>query len=188
MKKVAILISEGFEEGETMAVVDVTRRANVHCDLISAEGEKVTSTNGVTVIADRLLDDSVKDYDMLIIPGGFPHINILPENEKALELIRYFDADSEKYLVAICSGPVVLAKAGLVKGRKLTSYPGEKYEKWFTEADYRSDIIVVDDKLVTCRGPVSGFALGYTLLDLLGEDGDKMRERMLYNQFRASKF
>ena len=188
MKRIAILISQGFEEGETMAVVDVLRRAGIHCDLVSAEGERVTSTNNVTVIADKLLDDSLKDYDMLIIPGGTPHINILPENEKALEMIRFFDADSEKYLVAICSGPVVLAKAGLVKGRKLTSYPGEKYEKWFTEADYSTDIIVVDDKLVTCRGPVSGFALGFTLLDLLGEDGDKMRERMLYNQFRSSKF
>ena len=186
MKKVAILISEGFEEGETMAVVDVMRRAAVPCDLISAEGELVSSTNKVTVKADKLLDDTAFEYDMLVIPGGNPHIFNLPKTETAEKLIRAFMADEEKYTVAICSGPVVLAELGLEKGRRLTSYPGEKYEKFFTEAEYCSDILVIDGHLVTCRGPVSGVMLGFKLLDLLGEDGDKMRNRMLYTQYKAS--
>ena len=48
------------------------------------------------------------------------------------------------------------------------------------------NILVIDGHLVTCRGPVSGFMLGFKLLDLLGEDGDKMRNRMLYTQYKAS--
>ena len=188
MKKAAILISKGFEEGETMAVVDVFRRAGVQLDLVSAEGEVVESNCHVKVFADKLLDETLREYDMLIVPGGSPHISIIPENPLAMEIIREFDKDPEKYLVGICSGPVVFAKGNMLAGRKVTSYPGEKYEKYFTDADYSSDMIVVDDHLVTCRGPVTGFCLGFTLLDLLGEDGDKMRNRMLYNQLRASRF
>lgn len=188
MKKAAILISNGFEEGETMAVIDVFRRAGVRCDLVSAQDEVVESNTHVRVFADLMMDESLRDYDMLIVPGGSPHINTIPENAQAMDIIRAFYADPEKYLVGICSGPVVFSKGGLLKGRKVTSYPGEKYEKYFTDAEYSTDMIVVDDHLVTCRGPVTGFCLGFTLLDLLGEDGNKMRKRMLYDQLRASRF
>ena len=190
MKKIAILIAHGFEEGETFAVLDVLRRAGMQCDLVSVEGQMVCSTNGVSVQADHTMHDGIRlmDYDMLVVPGGAPHTAILSDNGEVLKLIRTFDSDPEKFVVAICSGPVVLAKSGILKGRRMTSYPGPKSEPLFTDADYCTDIVVVDNKLITSRGPVSGFTLGYTLIDLLGGDGDYWRERMLYNQLRKSNF
>ena len=86
----------------------------------------------------------------------------------------------------------MLAKAGITTGRRLTSYPGEKYEKLFADADYVDDnkatdeCVVVDGRLITSRGPGTTLPFAYRLVEVLGGDADKLRQAMQYNALKES--
>ncbi len=157
------------------------RRAGFVCDLVSVTGEEtVTGSHGIRVVADRRLEDGAEEYDMIVLPGGLPGATNLRDHPDVIRLVRKFDAE-KKYIGAICAAPIVLQQAGILKGRRHTSYPGEKYTKLFTESDYRDEIVVVDGNLITSRGPATTLPFAYGIVDLLGGDSAKLKESMLYN-------
>ena len=185
--KIAVLLATGYEEGESLFVVDILRRAGFQAESVSTTGERlVAGAQGIVSQADRLLDEDIKDYDMIVLPGGQPGANNLNADEKVLDLLRHFDKQ-HKFIAAICAAPMVLHTAGIDKGRRLTSYPADKYRDLFKESDYVEDeIVVVDDNLITSRGPATTLPFAYKLVDVLGGNGDALREKMLYNMLCAS--
>lgn len=180
--KIAVLLATGYEEGESLFVVDILRRAGFQAESVSTTCDRlVAGAQGIVNQADRLIDDDIKDYDMIVLPGGQPGANNLSANPKVLELVQHFDAQ-HKFIAAICAAPMVLHTAGIDKGRRLTSYPADKYRDMFTESTYVDDeIVVVDDNLITSRGPATTLPFAYKLVDVLGGDGNALREKMLYN-------
>jgi protein deglycase len=183
MKKVAVLLAEGYEEGESLFLIDILRRAQIECHSVSVDGnETVTGGHAITAVADRVLDNSIMAYDMIVLPGGLPGADNLKNNLKVIETVQAFDRDPEKYVAAICAAPQVLKEAGITTGRKLTSYPADKYRQMFTDADYRDEIVVVDDHLITSQGPATTLAFAYTLVDVLGGDSEPLKTKMLYNR------
>ncbi|MBU3146565.1 DJ-1 family glyoxalase III [Clostridium sp. CF012] len=188
MKKVAVFLAEGFEEGEALFVVDVLRRAEFQCDLVSINKEMVKGSHGVVVLTDKIISDEIKEYDMIVLPGGLPGATNLRDDERVIELVKYFDKVPEKFVAAICAAPIILERAGIIKGRTITSYPGEEYTTLFKDANYVEDIVVVDDHLITSRGPATVLSFAYALVDALGGDSSLLKEGMLYNMVRESKF
>lgn len=184
--KIAVLLATGYEEGESLFVVDILRRAGFQAESVSTTGERlVAGAQGIVSQADCLLADDIKDYDMIVLPGGQPGANNLNADEKVLDLLRHFDKQ-HKFIAAICAAPMVLHTAGIDKGRRLTSYPADKYRDLFKESDYVEDeIVVVDDNLITSRGPATTLPFAYKLVDVLGGDGDALREKMQYNMLCA---
>ncbi len=180
MKKVAVLLADGFEEIEALTVVDVLRRGNIQCDMISLSALTVNGSHHITVITDRVLSENMDEYDMLVLPGGLPGATNLRDNEKLIALIQQFNADPSKYIAAICAAPIVLEKAGIIDNRSITSYPSPSYIELFTKADYQSNIVVVDHHLITSRGPATSLAFAFTLVDILNGDSSKLKESMLY--------
>ena len=182
MKKVAVLLATGFEEGEALFVVDILRRANIRCDILSADGKpQVTGSHAITVIADRILDGSIDDYDMIVLPGGMPGAANLKDNANVLEAVQRFSRNPDKFVAAICAAPMVLAEAGVTLGKRLTSYPGAKYRNLFQDSEYVEDPVVVDGNLITSRGPATVLPFAFALVDILGGNSAPIREDMLYN-------
>jgi 4-methyl-5(b-hydroxyethyl)-thiazole monophosphate biosynthesis len=180
-KKAAILLAPGYEEGEALFVVDVLRRAGLTCDIVSVTGTPaVEGSHAITAQADKMLDESILDYDMLILPGGLLGATNLRDSTKVIEAIQAFDREG-KLIGAICAAPMVLHRAGIHKGRTLTSYPDDKYRSLFTEADYREEIVVVDGNLITSRGPATTLPFAYALVDALGGDSAPLRKGMLFD-------
>ena len=188
MSKIAVFLAEGFEEGEALFVIDVLRRAGFQCDSVSIDEEMVKGSHDIVVKADKIISDEIKEYDMIVFPGGLPGATNLRADERVIELVKYFDKAPEKFIAAICAGPIILAKAGIIKGRTITSYPGEQYTKLFKEANYVEDIVVIDDHLITSRGPATTLPFAYALIDVLGGDSSKLKQGMLYNMLRESNF
>lgn len=187
MKRAAVLLAEGYEEGESLFLIDILRRADIECRSVSVDGtETVTGGHGITVIADRKLDDSIRDYDMLVLPGGMPGAENLRKNPKVIEAVRAFANAPDKYLAAICAAPMVLKEAGVTKGRKLTSYPADKYRAMFEDARYSEEIVVVDDRLITSRGPATTLPFAFALVDALGGDSAPLKAGMLYTMLLDS--
>lgn len=184
MKKAAVLLAPGFEEGEALFVIDILRRAGITCDAVSTDGTPtVTGSHNITVVPDKALDAAIYEYDMLILPGGMPGSENLKNNTSVVEAVKAFDRNPDQYVAAICAAPMVLAEAGITTGRRLTSFPGEKFDRMFSDADYLQDLVVIDDSghLITSRGPATTMTFAYTLVDLLGGDSAPLKEGMLYN-------
>ncbi|MFA6505160.1 MAG: DJ-1 family glyoxalase III [Treponemataceae bacterium] len=186
MKRVAVLLAPGYEEGESLFLIDILRRGNIECHSVSVDGNKtVTGGHDITVIADKVLDDSIMDYDMIALPGGMPGAENLKNSKKVIEAVQAFDADPNKYIAAICAAPMVLKEAGITKGRKLTSYPADKYRVMFADADYTEEMVVIDRHLITSRGPATTLPFAYTLVDIMGGDSAPLKAGMLYNMLLA---
>ena len=113
----------------------------------------MTGGHGISVVADGVLDDSIMNYDMVVLPGGLPGAENLRNSSKVIETVRAFSRDSEKYVAAICAAPMVLSEAGISSGKKLTSYPADKYRDLFADAEYVDELVVIDGHLITGQGP-----------------------------------
>lgn len=181
MKKVCVLLADGFEEIEALTVVDVMRRADVACDLVSIAEKEVKSSHGIVVKADKLFDENM-DYDLVVIPGGMPGSTNLRDDERVIQLVKKQNKEG-KLIGAICAGPIVLGRAGLTEGRNITSYPG--FEDELPNCNYFEEAVVVDKKIITSRGPATAMTFAYKLLEALGA-GDKVEglsSGMLYKMF-----
>lgn len=184
MKKAAVLVATGFEEGETLTIVDIIRRANIQCDMFGFE-KFVVGGHDITVQCDKLLNDKVLNYDMIILPGGYEGAVNLRDNEEVVFILQKMNAD-KKFICAMCAAPIVLEKANLLANRKFTAYIG--YDQKIKQGYYLEDKVVIDENIVTSRGPATAYAFAYKLVDLLGGDSLAVKNRMVYfNAFNVKE-
>ncbi len=188
MKKIAVFLADGFEEIEALTVVDVTRRAGINTDIVSIEGELVRSAHNVFVKSDKLFnEEELKNYDMIVFPGGLPGAENLANDERIKKLVKEFN-DEKKYIAAICASPaMVLSAAGIEEDRYITSYPGEDFENMLDKANYVEELVVVDENIITSRGPATTLLFAYKIVDLLGGNSEILKEGMLWNAVEEEK-
>ena len=191
-KRAAVLLADGFEEGESLFVIDILRRASIGCDSVSIDQEMVRGGHDIYVKADRIISKEIfDDYDLVVIPGGMPGAANLRDCELVIDWVKKFD-EEKKYVAAICAGPMVLKQAGISTGRTLTSYPADKYRDMFADAQYIDDnakmeqMVVTDGNLITSRAPATTFPFAYKLVEVLGGDAETLKNGMLYNALTDS--
>lgn len=181
MTKVYVLLHKGFEEIEAFTIVDYLRRADIDVTMVAVQDELfVMGDHKIIVKADILFDDINRDdIDLLYIPGGTPGAKGLKNTPQVLDLVRYL-YDKEKTIAAICAGPMVLDAAGVVKEKKITSYPGVE-EGLDNYGSYSEEVVVVDGKIITSRGPATAVFMALQLIETLkGKDvRDKIAEAIL---------
>ncbi|MBK0348301.1 DJ-1/PfpI family protein [Aerococcaceae bacterium zg-ZJ1578] len=179
MKKFLVLLADGFEEIEALTPVDYLRRAGIEVDTASITEElQVTGSHQITVIADKLLKDiSVDDYDGIYLPGGLPGATNLRDNETVIELVQAFNRQ-EKLVTAICAAPIVLEKAGVIKDKRVTSFPTFETELTSAKQYVDNQIVVVDDNVITGRGAAVAIYESFKIVEtLLGREAvDKLKQ------------
>lgn len=160
-KRALLLLAEGFEEIETLAPVDLLRRAGVEVVMAAvAPGLHVTGRSGVTIHADaELASVAAEAFDLLVIPGG-PGVKALRADRRAAALARQF-TEAGKTVGAICAAPVVLQDAGLLAGRRFTAHDSVWDE--LPEA-LGAEKVVEDGPLITSRGAGTAVAFGLALV------------------------
>lgn len=181
MKKLIIMLADGFEEIEALTVVDVLRRADFECHMVALGELEVRGSHDIVVKADKsITEGNFFDYDGIILPGGMPGAKNLREDIKVIELVKEFYA-SGKLVAAICAAPIVLEKAGIVSGRSVTSYPSFKDE--LEHSLYKEDLVVRDENILTSRGPATTLAFAYEILNYFGAEdtAENLKEGMVYN-------
>ena len=153
MKKVLLLLAEGFEEIEALGTCDVLRRLGMEVTTASLAGREVSGAHGMRVLADAELKAlAPAGFDALVLPGGMPGaVNLLA----AKDLVRKFAA-AGKVTAAICAAPIVLSAAGVLEGRAFTMYPG--FGKYLKDGENPSGRLVErDGTVVTGKGPGATF-------------------------------
>lgn len=173
MKRVLVPFTEGVEEIECLAVVDILRRVGVTVTLASLDGGSVRGRSGVVVQPDAALAD-VKDehWDMVVLPGGLPNAHLLRDDARVRDVVDRLRRD-RKSVAAICAAPTALAAWGVTDGRRVTSYPScrEEIGRRSPSAVYVDEDVVEDDFLTTSRGPGTAIAFALRLAArLCGEE------------------
>lgn len=159
MPTVLAILAEGFEEIETVAPIDLLRRAGITVTAAAlGEGIHVTGRNGMTLHADTILETvRQQTFDCLFLPGG-PGVKHLRADPRVRELVLRQHA-TRRWLAAICAAPTVLHDAGLLASVRYTAHFSVAAELSRLEANQRC---VADGHILTSRG--AGTALDFGLL------------------------
>lgn len=176
--KILELLANGNETIELLTVVDYLRRAGVEIDMVSTTGSKnLRTSHGVRYQADFLLEEiNPADYDGVYIPGGTAGAESLRDNEKVIEIIKDFDK-ANKLIAAICAGPIVLDRAGVLANKKATSFPTIKAELENVGEYIDDEIVVTDGNITTGRGAAVTNYLALRLVEIIkgGEAKDAIK-------------
>ncbi|HEU4714356.1 MAG TPA: type 1 glutamine amidotransferase domain-containing protein [Pyrinomonadaceae bacterium] len=156
-KKVAILVADGFEQVELTEPRKALEAAGAITEIVSPADGEVQGWNhdekadlfSVDMPLKRARSD---DYDALLLPGGVRNPDQLRMSTRAVEFLDGFFATG-KPVAAICHAPWMLIESGMVKGRKLTSWPSLKTDLANAGAEWVDREVVVDRGLVTSRKP-----------------------------------
>jgi len=162
-KRVLIPLADGFEEIETMTVIDVLRRAGVTVVTAGLHGGALNGAHQVRLLADIELNQAQEqEFDALVLVGGQPGVDNLRADPRVLDLLRTMSA-KQKIIGAICAAPLVLRDAGLTPGLNLTSYPGIKNE--LPGSMYSEERVVTDRFYITSRSPGTAMEFALTLVE-----------------------
>ena len=157
-KKIAIIATDHFEEAELVQPRDALRAAGAEVKVYSTGRDPIQAVEGDTsptqkVDVDGTFDElDVAAIDALVVPGGTINADTIRTEERALALVRAV-SEAGKPLAVICHGPWLLVSAGLVRGRRLTSYPSLADDVRNAGGDWVDEEVVVDGNLITSRNP-----------------------------------
>ncbi|MDX9801907.1 MAG: DJ-1/PfpI family protein [Spirochaetia bacterium] len=182
-KKVLCILAEGFEEIEAVTPIDLLRRAGIEVVAAGLSGIDITGSHGITVLADCELDEADDDFDGVIIPGGLPGSTNIAGNAQAIGFISKM-FDNGKLVAAICAAPaVVLGKAGILTGKKVTCAPGF-VEKLPSDAVFTEGRVVTDKNIITSRGPGSAAEFAGAIITYFSgkETAEKLLDSTLYKR------
>jgi protease I len=156
-KKVAILAADMFERVELEEPRKALEDAGAMVDVVSIHDGEITGFDhfdpASPVIVDRTVEEvSHHDYDALMIPGGVGNPDRLRGDENAVSFVRGFD-EAGKPMAVICHGPWMLVESGVVRGRRVTSWPTLETDIRNAGGEWVDEEVVVDGNLVTSRKP-----------------------------------
>jgi len=156
-KKVAILATDGFEESELSSPKEALEGAGATVHIIAPKSGKIKgwkdgNWSNEYEVDKTLAEANEGDYTALVLPGGVINPDTLRQNEDAINFIRSF-FKSHKPVAAICHAPQLLIEAGVVEGRKITSYNSIKTDLKNAGANWVDKEVVCDQGLVTSRNP-----------------------------------
>ena len=172
-RRIAALAADGFEKVELVVPLRALKAAGATVDVVSLRRGRIRGVN-LHMPASRVrVDETVgdadpADYDGLLLPGGFINPDLLRQSAPAREFVRAFAA-SGKPIATLCHGPWVLASAGVVDGRTLTSWPGIRDDLVNAGATWLDQDLVRDGNLTTSRGPQDMTAFVRGMLDAFAQ-------------------
>jgi len=183
MQKVLVPFTEGVEEIEFIAIVDILRRADIAVTTASLDGKPVQGRSNITIQADASLADVMNDaWDMIVLPGGLPNTHLLRDDNNVKTVVERLRSE-RKSIAAICAAPTVLAAYGITAGMNVTAYPAcqTDMEALQPSSVYMDENVVEDDFLITSRGAGTAVEFSLRLLaKLCGEaKAEEIRESIV---------
>ena len=174
-KRVAILVTDGFEQVELTEPRKALERAGAETHVVSPSRDTVRAWNqkkwGKQFVVDRALGDvNPQDYDALLLPGGVMSPDRLRMNREAVNFVRHF-VDNHKPIAAICHGPWTLLETRAPSGRTMTSWPSLKTDIQNAGGTWVDQEVVVDRGIVTSRKPEDIPKFNSAMIEEFRKDG-----------------
>ena len=177
-RRIAVLATHGVEQVELTSPVKALQEAGAQVTLIAPSSGRIKAWKlvkwGDTFKVDMALSDARSwDYDGLHLPGGVMNPDILRTNDKAVEFVRTF-FETGRPVSAICHAPWMLIEAGVVRGRTMTSWPSLKTDLRNAGANWVDETVVLDNGLVTSRGPQDLISFNKHIIDLFEQGATRI--------------
>ena len=178
MKKILLLLAQGFEEFEASVFTDVFGWSREHgtegVDVVTGALEsELKCTWNFTVIPQILIKNvDVDEYDGLAVPGGFERAGFYEDafHDNYIQIIKSFHKRG-KIIASICTGALPLGKSGILKGKKATTYHLMDGYRQNQLKEFGGLIdnkhIVVDDNIITSSSPATALDVAFLFLQLL---------------------
>ena len=183
MSTVLVPLAQGCEELEAVTIIDLLRRADITVVTAGLDREPVRASRGVVLLPDTTLEEVLdQEFDMIVLPGGLPGADNLNNDPRIHQLLREMAAQG-KFTCAVCAAPVVLAKAGLLAGKRATSYPGLLDKMGLRDVTCTGATVERDGKVITSRGPGTAMDFALTLIEAL--KGEATRKKVEVALVRA---
>lgn len=172
-RRIAVLAADGFENVELTVPVKALRAAGAKVDVISLRRGRIRGVNlhepaRRVRVTKTVAESAPEAYDGLLVPGGFINPDLLRQSAEARAFVRSFDT-ARKPIASLCHGPWLLASAGLLQGRTLTSWPGIRDDVVNAGATWLDQEVVGDGNLVTSRGPQDLAPFTDAIIELFAE-------------------
>src|SRR6476661_166342 len=189
-RRIAALAADGFEKVELVIPMKALQAAGARVDVISLRHGNICGVNlhepaSRVHVNKTIAEANPDDYDGLLLPGGFINPDLLRQSAEAREFVRAFDR-AGKPIASLCHGPWVLASAGLLQGRTLTSWPGVRDDLVNAGATWLDQEFVRDGNLVTSRGPQDLIPFVQGCLDIFAQDGPISRKGQQQLVYRSA--
>jgi protease I len=173
-KRIAILVTDGFEQVELLEPKRALDDAGATTEVISPVEGKVRGWNHTEWGAEVPVDISLKsakaeDFHALLLPGGVMNPDRLRMNPEAVAFVKHF-TDAGKPVAAICHGPWTLIEADAVRGKRITSWPSLKTDLKNAGAEWVDKEVVHDEQLVTSRQPDDIPAFNREMINLFAKE------------------
>jgi 4-methyl-5(b-hydroxyethyl)-thiazole monophosphate biosynthesis len=176
MARVLVPLAEGCEELEAVTITDLLTRAGIEVVTVGLVEGPVKASRGITLVPDTTLDAVMdQSFDMMVLPGGLPGADHLDADPRIHEMLKRLNQQG-KYTAAICAAPKVLASAGLLDGRRATSYPGVLDKMDLPQVDVQLERVISDERVITSRGPGTAMDFALELIEKLSNR--KTREQV----------
>ena len=177
MKKVCLIVTDGFEEAEAVATFAILRRAGLAVDIFSLTEGNATGRFGLACTALKPFSQlNGADYDALVLPGG-PQYAALEKSAGVQALIKEF-MDTNKVVAAICASPTILGHAGYLKGKTYTCFTAmnEDFGGRFT-----GGYTATDGNVITGQSAAASIDFGFAIVEkLLGKEVAEHVKQSIY--------
>jgi protease I len=189
-KRVAFLATDMVEQVELTEPWQAVEQAGATPELVSLEEGEIQGFDHYdkadTFKVDKTVEEArVDDYDALVIPGGVGNPDTMRADENAVQLVRDF-FEQNKPVGAICHGPWMLVEAGVVRGRKVTSWPSLQTDIRNAGGEWVDEQVVVDNGLVTSRKPDDLPAFNAKLVEEFAEGKHAEQSKSIHADATAS--
>jgi len=189
-KRVAFLATDMVEQVELTEPWQAVEQAGAAPELVSLEEGEIQGFNHYdkadTFKVDKTVEEArAEDYDALVIPGGVGNPDTMRADENAVQLVRDF-FEQNKPVGAICHGPWMLVEAGVVRGRKVTSWPSLQTDIRNAGGEWVDEQVVVDNGLVTSRKPDDLQAFNAKLVEEFAEGKHAEQSKSIHADATAS--
>jgi protease I len=167
-KRIVILAEEGFEDSELMEPLRAMKDVGARVFIVGSGSHKTyTGKRGKAKIKADIAANKVNgsDFDAVIVPGGYAPDKMRLYQPMVDIVKRAFD--SGKVVAAVCHGPQLLISAGVVKGRRVTSWPSVAIDLINAGAKWVDEPVVRDGNLITARKPADLPRFNKAIIDAL---------------------
>ncbi len=180
MKEVLVLCTNGVEEVEMLATVDMLTRAHVKVTIATINDKNtIVSKHGICLSNLVFAKDinNFDQYDMLFLPGG-PHYKEIEDSLLVRKIINTF-LDNDKYIAAICAAPTILGRMGILEGKNYTCFTSMNED---FDGHYTDEGVTVDGKLITGKSVYYSIEFGLKFAEVLvsKEEFEALKKQIYY--------
>ena len=179
MKKVAVILADGFEEVEGVSVIDLLRRATCKVDVFGMDNLRITGSHGITIECEEIFNYyNCLDYDGIAFVGGMKNAQTLADNSFVLDLINYY-LENNKLVAGICATPaLVFSKSNMQDGMDITCYPDDELKAMVARFNYIDKNVVIADNVITSQSPFTAFEFALNIVQYLGLNAGGLLENL----------